>query len=285
MILIADGGSTKTDWMLTDGNGTRQTSGTLGTLVHTQGINPFHQTAEEISDILRTELLPQVDVEQVRSVCFYGSGVRPELEPLMSRLLGDAFLKAEAVEAHNDLLGAARALCGRKQGIASILGTGANSCLYDGERIMENTPPLGYILGDEGSGAVLGRRFLNALYKGVLSKEMKVCFQEKSGLSMADVIDRVYRKSLANRFLASLCPFIHEHLDDEAVCRLVTDCFRDFFRLNIAPYGRPDLPVSFVGSVAWHFGEQLREAARQEGFTVGDVVQSPLEGLLRYHLD
>lgn len=285
MILIADSGSTKTDWMLTDGNGTRQTSGTLGTLVHTQGINPFHQTAEEISDILRTELLPQVDVEQVRSVCFYGSGVRPELEPLMSRLLGDAFLKAEAVEAHNDLLGAARALCGRKQGIASILGTGANSCLYDGERIMENTPPLGYILGDEGSGAVLGRRFLNALYKGVLSKEMKVCFQEKSGLSMANVIDRVYRKSLANRFLASLCPFIHEHLDDEAVCRLVTDCFRDFFRLNIAPYGRPDLPVSFVGSVAWHFGEQLREAARQEGFTVGDVVQSPLEGLLRYHLD
>lgn len=285
MILIADSGSTKTDWMLTDGNGTRQTSGTLGTLVHTQGINPFHQTAEEISDILRMELLPQVDVEQVRSVCFYGSGVRPELEPLMSRLLGDAFLKAEAVEAHNDLLGAARALCGRKQGIASILGTGANSCLYDGERIMENTPPLGYILGDEGSGAVLGRRFLNALYKGVLSKEMKVCFQEKSGLSMANVIDRVYRKSLANRFLASLCPFIHEHLDDEAVCRLVTDCFRDFFRLNIAPYGRPDLPVSFVGSVAWHFGEQLREAARQEGFTVGDVVQSPLEGLLRYHLD
>ena len=271
--------------MLTDGNGTRQTSGTLGTLVHTQGINPFHQTAEEISDILRTELLPQVDVEQVRSVCFYGSGVRPELEPLMSRLLGDAFPKAEAVEAHNDLLGAARALCGRKQGIASILGTGANSCLYDGERIMENTPPLGYILGDEGSGAVLGRRFLNALYKGVLSKEMKVCFQEKSGLSMADVIDRVYRKPLANRFLASLCPFIHEHLDDEAVCRLVTDCFRDFFRLNISPYGRPDLPVSFVGSVAWHFGEQLREAARQEGFTVGDVVQSPLEGLLRYHLD
>lgn len=284
MILIADSGSTKTDWILTDENGTRQTSGASGTLVHTQGINPFHQTAEEINNILRTELLPQVDAEQVQRVCFYGSGVRPELEQLMSRLLGDAFPKAEAVEAHNDLLGAARALCGCKQGIASILGTGANSCLYDGERITENTPPLGYILGDEGSGAVLGRRFLNLLYKGVLSKEMKDCFQRQSGLSMADVIDRVYRKPLANRFLASLCPFIHDHLDDDVVCRLVTDCFRDFFRLNIAPYGRPDLPVSFVGSVAWHFAEQLREAARQEGFIVGDVVQSPLEGLLRYHL-
>ena len=287
MVLIADSGSTKTDWLLTDADVTRKSpddnAGPSLLKVQTQGINPFHQGAEEISAILHTELLPQIDAEQVQSVCFYGSGVRPELEPLMRRLLSEVFPKAADVQAHNDLLGAARALCGRKAGIASILGTGANSCLYDGDNIVENTPPLGYILGDEGSGAVLGRRFLNALYKGVLSKEMNEDFLRETGLAMSDVIDRVYRKPLANRFLASLCPYIHRHLDDEAVSGIVTDCFRDFFRLNIAPYGRRDLPVAFVGSVAWYFVEQLREAAQQEGFTLGEVTQSPLNGLLRYH--
>jgi len=285
MILIADSGSTKTDWLLVESNGDGAT-----VPFHTQGINPFHQTADVIREILRSELLPQIEEEgacahsatDVTTVRFYGSGVRPELEPVMAQLLREAFPQAADVEAHNDLLGAARALCGHNFGIACVLGTGANSCLYDGEHIVENTPPLGYILGDEGSGAVLGRRFLNALYKDGLSKELNDAFVQQTGLTMADVIDRVYRQPLANRFLASLCPFVHEHLDDEAVRDMVTDGFRDFFRKNIVPYGRRDLPVAFVGSVAWYFQEQLAVAASDEGFLLGNVVKSPLKGLVSF---
>ena len=274
MILIADSGSTKTDWVL---------SANPQQVIHTQGINPFHQSAAEMAAILSGELLPQLPVGDVDSVCFYGSGVRPELEPLMANLLKEAFPQAERVEAHGDLLGAARALCGRNEGIASILGTGANSCLYDGEAILQNTPPLGYILGDEGSGAVLGKLLVNALYKGRLSNEIVADFQRQTGLDMPAVIARVYRQPMANRFLASLCPFIHDHLGAPCLKSLVIDAFRDFFRINIAPYRRRDLPVAFVGSVAWFFSEQLTEAAAAEGFCVGTVCRSPLEGLLRYH--
>lgn len=274
MILIADSGSTKTDWVL---------SANPQQVIHTQGINPFHQSAAEMAAILSGELLPQLPVGDVGSVCFYGSGVRPELEPLMANLLKEAFPQAERVEAHGDLLGAARALCGRKEGIASILGTGANSCLYDGEAILQNTPALGYILGDEGSGAVLGKLLVNALYKGRLSNEIVADFQRQTGLDMPAVIARVYRQPMANRFLASLCPFIHDHLADPCLKSLVIDAFRDFFRINIAPYRRRDLPVAFVGSVAWFFSQQLAEAAAAKGFCVGTVCRSPLLGLLRYH--
>ena len=272
MILIADSGSTKTDWA-------------VGPLkIHsTQGINPIHQSEDVILRVIRDELLPNINANEVRSVFFYGSGVRPELEPVMENILRDVFPQAETVEAHSDMLGAARSVCGRNEGIASILGTGANSCLYDGNGIVANTPALGYILGDEGSGAVLGRRFLNALYKGALSKEMVSDFEAETGLTMAAVIDRVYRQPLANRFLASLSEFIHRHLDNEAVRQIVISNFVDFFQKNIVPYDRRDLPVSFVGSIAWHYQRVLREAAAAEGFAVGTIVKSPLDGLKVFH--
>ena len=275
MILIADSGSTKTDWAL------QSASGALARF-HTQGINPFHQDRTVIAGILRQELLPQLDPEKVSRVCFYGSGVRPELEPVMTSLLQEAFPQAEQVEAHSDLLGAAHALCGHNYGIASILGTGANSCLYDGGRIIANTPALGYILGDEGSGGVLGKLFLHELYKGVLSEKICSEFEREYGLTMADVIQRVYREPMPNRFLASLAPFIHRHLSDDAVRQIVIRNFRDFFRYNIRPYGLSDMPVSFVGSIAFHFRDQLTEAALAENFRLGKILQSPIEGLVEY---
>ena len=276
MILIADSGSTKTDWALQSESGATER-------FHTQGINPFHQDRTVIAEILRRELLPQLDAERVSCVCFYGSGVRPELESVMTSLLQEAFPHAKQVEAHSDLLGAARALCGHNYGIASILGTGANSCLYDGKAIVRNTPALGYILGDEGSGGVLGKHFLHELYKGVLSDNIRSEFEQEYGLTMADVIQRVYREPMPNRFLASFAPFIHRHLSDAAVTRLVVDNFRDFFRYNIRPYGHPEMPVSFVGSMAWYFRDQLAEAADAEGFCLGKILQSPIEGLITYH--
>ena len=276
MILIADSGSTKTDWALQSESGVTER-------FHTQGINPFHQDRTVIAEILCRELLPQLDAEHVSCVCFYGSGVRPELEYVMTSLLQEAFPHAKQVEAHSDLFGAARALCGHNYGIASILGTGANSCLYDGKAIVRNTPALGYILGDEGSGGVLGKHFLHELYKGVLSENIRSEFEQEYGLTMADVIQRVYREPMANRFLASFAPFIHRHLSDAAVTRLVVDNFRDFFRYNIRPYGHPEMPVSFVGSMAWYFRDQLAEAADAEGFCLGKILQSPIEGLITYH--
>jgi len=276
MILIADSGSTKTDWAL------QSADGTLAQF-HTQGINPFHQERAVIAGILSRELLPQLDADAVDSVCSYGSGVRPEQEPVMISLLQEAFPHARQVEAHSDLLGAARALCGHNYGIASILGTGANSCLYDGEAIIQNTPALGYILGDEGSGGVLGKHFLHELYKGVLSENIRSEFEREYGLTMADVVQRVYREPMPNRFLASLAPFIHRHLSDDAVKQIVINNFCDFFRYNIRPYGHPEMPVSCVGSVAWYFRDQLAEAAEREGFTLGTVLCSPIEGLIRFH--
>jgi N-acetylglucosamine kinase-like BadF-type ATPase len=282
LTLIADSGSTKTDWALT-GIDPSPRRVSAATRFHTQGINPIHQSDNEIRQILHQELLPYLSIENISHVYFYGSGVRPEKEAPMAQLLREMFSCAEVVEAHSDLLGAARALCGHNYGIASILGTGANSCLYDGEAILQNTPPLGYILGDEGSGAVLGKLLVNALYKGRLSNEIVADFQRQTGLDMPAVIARFYRQPMANRFLASLCPFTHDHLGDPCLKSLVIDAFRDFFRINIAPYRRRDLPVAFVGSVAWFFSEQLTEAAAAEGFCVGTVCRSPLLGLLRYH--
>jgi N-acetylglucosamine kinase-like BadF-type ATPase len=275
MILIADSGSTKTDWALvTDGQ---------HEVVTTQGINPFHQSREEILRILREELLPQVDGSSVRNVYFYGSGVRPEMKAEMVSIFRETFSHVETVEAHSDLLGAARALCGRNEGIACILGTGANSCLYDGEHIVKNTPALGYILGDEGSGAVLGKRFLHDLYSGLLSEEIKSEFEAFMKMTLADVIRRVYREPLANRFLASLSTFIHDHLDDNDVYELVVGCFRDFFEIHLVAYHRSDLPVSFVGSIAWYYQEILHDVAEREGFRTGTFLRAPLEGLVRYH--
>ena len=286
MILIADSGSTKTDWALISPSVLSSQLSVLSSqlsVLSSQGLNPVHQSRETILQILRSELLPKLDGSEIESVFFYGSGVRPEMEPVMANLLREVFPQAETIEAHSDLLGSARALCGHNYGIASILGTGANSCLYDGTSIVMNTPAMGYILGDEGSGASLGKRLLHDLYKGVLSEKVKASFETETGLVMPEIINKVYRQPLPNRFLASLSTFIHTHLDIPEMRQLVIDTFVDFFRFNIAPYQRPDLPVSFVGSIAYFFESELREAAESQGFTLGTILRSPIEGLICFH--
>lgn len=274
-ILIADSGSTKTEWDLD------------GLRIKTQGINPFHQDDDTIRAILCDELLPQLyshcSVSEFSSlkVSFYGSGVRPELEEKIVRLLSEAFPEAKQIDAHSDLLGAAIALCGHSEGIACILGTGANSCLFDGQRVVKNTPPMGYILGDEGSGAVLGIRFLNALYKDRLPHTILSDFEAYIGMNLAQVVDRVYRQPLANRWLASLSEFIHAHVDEPLIEALIVENFRDFLRYNVDPYGRRDLPVSALGSIAYYYQSQFLEALKSEGYTVGKILRGPLDGLVR----
>lgn len=274
MILIADSGSTKTDWALVDSPGV--------SVVHTQGISPVHQSREDISRIIQDELKPQLGNAVVTDVRFYGSGVRPELESVVEAVLRDSFTSVASVEAHSDMLGAARALCGKSEGIACILGTGANSCYYDGNTIAGNTPAMGYILGDEGSGAWIGKRFLHDLYKEILPKNVLVEFEAETGLSLPLIINKVYREPMANRFLASLSPFVHSHKDEAGVRQMLIEGFSDFLNFNILPYKRKDLSVSFVGSIAYFFEAELREAAEITGFTIGAIERSPLDGMIRF---
>ncbi len=296
MILIADSGGTKTDWTLI--YSPYPTRWETVAAFQTQGINPIHQSSDDIRQILGHDLVSQLStfsraalvnsnaletplLSQIQ-VFFYGSGCTPEHVPTMKQRLGEVFTM-EQIEVHSDLMAAARALCQHEPGIACILGTGANSCLYDGTNIVQNTPALGYILGDEGGGAVLGRLFLNAIFKNPKFAAIRDEYLAQSKLTQADIINKVYREPLANRFLATTSLYIGEHIDNPLLSQLVVDNFRQFFRSNIVPYQRPDLPVHFVGSMADSYPKQLAEAAKAEGFTIGTVMKSPMEGLIAYH--
>ena len=274
MKLIADSGSTKTDWCVVDGG--EVVFRTVG-----QGINPLQQGIDAIENVIKAELVTLFgDARSIAEIEFYGAGCRDGMVPRMERLLRKLFVNAVKVEVCSDVLGAARALFGGREGIACILGTGANSCLYDGERITANVPPLGYVLGDEGSGAVLGRLFVNGLFKGGLPESLRDEFLEDTGLTLAEIIRKVYREPLANRFLAGMSVFIHNHLENNELRALVVENFRNFFRRNVALYGRVDLPVRAVGSIAFYYERELHEAAEAEGFRVDKVIKSPMEGLV-----
>lgn len=276
MILIADSGSTKTDWCVAkDGFTVKRFT--------TQGINPYHQDERRITGIVLDELLPQTGEYKLKKIVFYGSGCRDEIIPTMKNILYSAFNNNIEVEIYSDLLGAARAICGHEEGIACILGTGSNSCLYDGKKIVGNIPPLGYILGDEGSGASLGKIFINEIFKNSRMYDLKNEFLQVLKMTEGDIIDRVYRQPMANRFLASLAPFIHSHIERHEVNEIVTENFRQFLLKNVKRYHRDDLQVSFIGSIAWHFKSQLLQSALEENVYVGSVEKSPMDGLLRYH--
>ena len=276
MILIADSGSTKTDWCVAkDGFTVKRFT--------TQGINPYHQEERRINGIVLDELLPQTGEYKIKKIVFYGSGCREETIPAMKTILHSAFNNNIEVEIYSDLLGAARAICGHEEGIACILGTGSNSCLYDGKKIVGNIPPLGYILGDEGSGATLGKIFINEIFKNSRMYDLKKEFLQVLKMTEGDIIDRVYRQPMANRFLASLAPFIHSHIERHEVNEIVTENFRQFLLKNVKRYHRDDLQVSFIGSIAWHFKSQLLQSALEENVYVGRVEKSPMDGLLRYH--
>lgn len=270
IILTADSGSTKTDWML-------MRDGQQLAKISTQGINPFMLSQTEIEQILQNELIRSAQFVQPQVVHFYGAGCRGEQCKVVEGALRHCLLELEEVIVGSDLIGAAKALFAEADGVACILGTGSNSGLYVGGEIVQNVSPLGYILGDEGSGAVLGRRLVGDVLKRQLPKSVCEDFERQTGLSSDEIINRVYRQPLANRFLASFAPFLHQHRAVPEVHALLVDEFSRFFRRNVAAYARPDLPVSFVGSVAYYFEAELREAALACGFEVGVIKKQPLD--------
>ena len=277
MILIADSGSTKTTWVGVEHAKEvfRKDRG---------GLNPVIQSHDEIEREVE-QLAMNVACEGcvVEAIFFYGAGCNAMFVGVMEELLKRYFGENVKLEVNSDLLGAARAVCGNTDGVACILGTGSNSCLFLNGEIVQNTPALGFILGDEGSGAVLGRMFLNAMFKGQLPENIKNKFLDTYQLSLASIINNVYKQPMPNRFLASFSPFIYEHLHIEAVRELVKTNFRQFIERNLMPYNRLDLPLGVVGSVGFYYQSILKEVAKEMGITIGEVIKSPISALIIYH--
>ena len=278
MILIADSGSTKTDWCVVE-------NGVLVQQIFTKGTNPFFQSEEEISNEIATALLPELKTDEFDAVYFYGAGCGfPDKIEIVHRAISKQLKVKGNVEVATDMLAAARGLCGREAGIACIMGTGSNSCYYDGENIVANVSPLGFILGDEGSGACLGQLMVGDLLKNQMTPELKEKFLKQFNLTPADIIDRVYRKPFPNRFLASLSPFLSQNINEPCVHDLVLNSFKAFFKRNIMQYENyQNLKVNLIGSVAFYYKEVLAEAAEAMGIQLGTIIQSPMEGLIKYH--
>ena len=277
MILIADSGATKVDWSVVD-------NGKVVKRAFTKGINPFFQSEEEISNEIETTLILQLDTQDFDAVYFYGAGCTFDKVEIVKRAIQKNIKVIKEVEVSTDMLAAARGLCGYSSGIACIMGTGSNSCYYDGKNIVDNVSPLGFILGDEGSGAVLGKLFVSDLLKNQLTPGLKEKFLEQFNLTTGDIIDRVYRKPFPNRFLSTFSPFISENLEDTTVRTLVMTSFKSFLKRNVMQYKNYDrLPIHFVGSVAFHFQEILKEAVEVMNMKPGKIIQSPMEGLIKYH--
>lgn len=277
MIILADSGSTKTDWCLLDGAKAER--------VRTAGMNPYFQSEEEMAQTLQTQLLPAVtDAKAVEAVYFYGAGCASvAVNEKVARAIAHFF--PVSIEVQSDLMAAARALCGREAGIACIMGTGSNSCAYDGKQITAHVPPMGYILGDEGSGAVLGKLLVGDVVKHQLPASVEATFYQETGLSESAILEKVYRQPFPNRFLASLVPFLKTHIEVSAVQQLVERSFEAFFVRNIAAYQpKAGSAVHFVGSIAYHFQAQLHRVAEAQGLRIGRIMQSPMEGLIQYHI-
>ena len=282
MILIADSGSTKTDWRLIDNN--KQ--------IHQfacQGMNPYFQTTAQISEILKLELIPQLKINYSSldfSIFFYGAGCKvADKKQIVFEALKEHFPSA-VIEINSDLLGAARSLCGKNRGIAAILGTGANTCYCDGGEIVENRTSSGFILGDEGSGAHIGKTFVQAFINDELPEELAARFFARFNLSKDDIIDAVYRKPMPNRFLASFSKFIYQNLKEQFVIDLVAGCFDLFFDKYICRYPTfREVKLSCTGSVAFYYSNILRAVAANKGVNMDMISETPIAGLTLYHLE
>lgn len=277
MILIADSGSTKTDWCLVE-------HGEVLQQIFTKGTNPFFQSEEEISNEIAANLLPQLKTAEADAVYFYGAGCAfpDKIETVRHAILRHLQVKGE-VEVSTDMLAAARGLCGHRAGIACIMGTGSNSCYYDGEKIVQNVSPLGFILGDEGSGACLGKLLVGDILKNQMTPELKEKFLSQFNLTAADIIDRVYRKPFPNRFLASLSPFLAQNLNEPCIHSLVLNSFKSFLKRNVMQYDYQNHEVHFIGSVAYYYKDVLAQATVEMGIRLGTILKSPMEGLIAYH--
>ncbi|MDR3267934.1 MAG: N-acetylglucosamine kinase [Tannerella sp.] len=280
MLVIADSGSTKTAWCLVDENGKT-------TAFETEGYNPCYKGAAKLGGLLEPNLPPDFDREAVRKVAFYGAGVYEDKYSVIETAVGSVFPRAK-VDAAMDLLGAARALLGRNRGFAAILGTGANSCIYNGKETTHYVDSLGFMLGDEGSGGYMGKRLIGDYIRGYMPADVRKIFRETYRLSNDELITRIYSHNTPNRYCASFTRFLtgelagHEYLEQ----RIIRDSFRDFFRNIVCLY--PDYTnytFNSVGTVGWIFKDRLTEIAQEFGMETVHILSAPMPGLIKYHLE
>lgn len=276
MRLIADSGSTKTAWKLIDGSGHVKN-------IKTSGLNPYSQPEESIFQEVEKVLLPETGTG-IQEIYFYGAGiVNAEKGDIIRRALNRIYPEA-IVETHSDVLGAARALFGDQAGIACILGTGSNACLYDGKQITHGISPLGFILGDEGSGSVMGRKLLGDYFKEVMPGRLRDEFGKQFGITREEALNRVYRTEKPNQFLAQFVPFLSQHSNSAYCQEFVQHNFMEFFERNVSKL--PDYtqyPIGFIGSVAYYFSSILKNTASYFGYDETTIIKEPIDGLEKYY--
>ena len=278
MILIADSGSTKTDWVLVKGSNDNL-------CFETKGLNPYFVSSDEIAAAVSINIEVNSCSAEVDTIHFYGAGCS---DPVRNKVLSDGlqkvFSKAK-INVHHDVYGSVIATCGDSSGISCILGTGSNACYYDGNCIDDGRPALGYILGDEGSGAYFGKQFLRDVLYRQLPNQMAEAFSEDYGFSKEDIFEKVYQEERPNAFLASMTHFIARHKQDPYVTKMLYDGFRDFVETHVCQFREhKSVPIHFIGSVAFHFQDQLRNVISDMALEQGKILQKPMTEMLRYHL-
>lgn len=277
MILLADSGSTKTTWVVIDDRLVKKT-------LQTPGLNPYFLSSDTIEAILMADLVPHLVPDFINEIHFYGAGCSTENNNNMVKDCLKIFFRKAGIFIYHDILGAARSLFGDHEGIAGILGTGCNSCYYDGRGIFSKVPSLGYLFGDEGAGSYLGKSFMGKYLRNELPERIRREFDNQYNLRLEDILNALYNQPFPNRFLASFSEFIAPRQQDPYIRDLVKKSFEAFFEAQIKKYDRyQHVPVSFVGSIAHYYREILLEAAAEQGIRIETILKSPMEGLIRYH--
>lgn len=275
-VLIADSGATKCQWTFVVNNKAKH--------VYTIGISPYFLNKEAIEKIVETEVLKKLKQPKIDKVFFYGTGLS---NPINAKIIKQALQKTiatKAIEVNTDMLAAAKALCGNNKGIACILGTGSNSCFYNGKKIVANRAGVGYVLGDEGSGAYLGKKCVQYYLYKTFDEELQTAFEKRFETNTQLILENVYKKPLANRYLASFAIFLAENRGHYMIENIIEDGLNDFYFTHLQKYNESwKHPIHFVGSVAYGFKDVLKSLCLQYGFSLGNVIKKPMDGLVKFH--
>ena len=275
-ILIADSGATKCEWCLLN-KGKKK-------IIYTQGISPYFLQSGQMQQILEKELVPKLKQATVGMIYYYGTGCNTTENKSIVRKALQKLFPTSKIHIDHDLMGAARALCGDGKGVACILGTGSNSCYFNGKKIVANSPGLGYVLGDEGSGAYLGKKVLQYYLYNTFDEELRYRFDAAYITNRAEILDHIYKKPLPNRYLASFAIFLSENRGHYMVENILEDGLNDFFFTHLCKYSESwKRPIHFTGAAAYGFRDVIRDLCNMYEFELGNILQKPMEGLIRYH--
>jgi glucosamine kinase len=274
--LIADSGATKCEWCLMD-NGKKKK-------IITTGISPYFLNAEQIEQLLYKQLVPKLKDAVINEVHFYGTGLSNQNNVQLLKTVLKKIFKRAKISIETDLTAAARALCGKEKGIACILGTGSNSCFYNGRKMLKNSPGIGFILGDEGSGSYLGKKVIQYYLYQTFDEELMTAFEKRFLTSRMEILENVYKKPMANRYLASFAIFLAENRGHYMIENIIEDGLNDFFFTHVYKYKESwTHPINFIGSIAYGFKDVLQELCDTYELELGKVMKAPMKGLIIYH--